>query len=157
MKNVHALLNDLADIQARCQRESDDIETGKHNDYGLYDELRGDIGDLLIDNAAALTSLLGKLNSLTEAVDASDTAAESGDIDDSHDEAIRVAARSLVEQACSVNSQDTGPDFTELRQAHTTALRAADGDSNDDEIAAWRETAELATAYLPGYQEPDID
>lgn len=59
---------------------------------------------------------------------------------------------------------DTAPDtivdrdrITELRKAHSQALRAADGDSNDDEIEAWRETAELAMALIPGYQEPDLD
>lgn len=155
------LLRDMLDryskLQRQRQQESDAIESGEHGSYELYDELEDNIAELFIDNAPALTALLARLDALTAAVTAYDTATEAGDNDDSHDEAIRVAAREVMEQARGAGGEHSGPDYADLRQAHTAALRAVDGDSNDDESAAWRETAELATAYLPGYQDPTID
>lgn len=53
------------------------------------------------------------------------------------------------------NGWDRHGEYADLHRAHADALRAAYGDSNDDEIAAWREVAELATALLPGYTQPD--
>ena len=151
------MLDKYANLQRQRQQESDAIESGEHGSYELYDELEDNIAELFIDNAPALTTLLARLDALTAAVTAYDTATEAGDNDDSHDEAIRVAAREVMEQARGAGGEHSGPDYADLCQAHTAALRAVDGDSNDDEIAAWRETAELATAYLPGYQEPTID
>ncbi|PZT90355.1 MAG: hypothetical protein DI630_31075 [Gordonia sp. (in: high G+C Gram-positive bacteria)] len=157
------MLDQYSDLQRRRRKENDAIESGEHNDYRLYDELHADIADLLIDNAEALTGLLGRLDSLAEAVTERDTAAEDGEDDDAHDEAIRVAARDLAELVGgSATPDESGrstktPNLDELRKAHTRALQAADGDSNDDEIEAWRDTAALATALLPGYQDPIID
>ncbi|MCT2300222.1 hypothetical protein M3G04_04795 [Dietzia cinnamea] len=147
------MLDRYANLQRQRQQESDAIESGEHGSYELYDELEDNIAELFIDNAPALTALLARLDALT----AYDTATEAGDNDDSHDEAIRVAAREVMEQTRGAGGEHSEPDYADLRQAHTAALRAVDGDSNDDEIAAWRETAELATAYLPGYQDPTID
>lgn len=155
--SLRELLDQYTNLQAQRAKENAAIEAGEHNDYGLYDELHNDIADLLIDHAPALTSLLARLDALTDAVTAHDIAAVSAGNDDSHDEAIRVTAREVVEQAPVADGEHGGPDYADLRQAHAAALRAVDGDSNDDEIAAWRETAELATAYLPSYQEPVVD
>ncbi|TCJ75102.1 UNVERIFIED_ORG: hypothetical protein EDC92_12018 [Dietzia maris] len=155
--SLRELLDQYTSLQAQRAKENAAIEAGEHNDYSLYDELHGDIADLLIDHAPELTSLLVRLDALTDAVTAYDTTTEAGDNDDSHDEAIRVTAREVVEQTRGADDQTTRPDYADLRQAHAAALRAVDGDSNDDEIAAWRETAELATAYLPSYQEPVVD
>ena len=154
---LHDLLTQYADLQRRRQQEADAIESGQHGSYELYDELEDDIAALLIDHAPELTSLLARLDALADAVTAYSTAADAGESDDGHDEAIRVAAREVVEQERGTGGEKAGTDYGDLRQAHTQALRAADGDSNDAEIAAWRETAELATAYLPGYEEPSID
>ena len=158
MKALRTLLDDLADIQARREQEADAIDAGEHNDYDLYDELEDDIADLLVDNAEALTALLGKIDTLATHLDNLDRA--EGDGDDGHDEAIRVAARDLIEDAPTNTTPDTAdgsPRLAELRQAHTRALHAADGDSNDEEIEAWRDTAEMATALVPGYQQPNTD
>lgn len=157
---LRQMLDQYSDLQRKRRTENDALESGEHNDYRLYDELHADIADLLIDNAEALTGLLGKLDSLAEAVTERDTAAEDGEDDDGHDEAIRVAARDLVELVggpATPHEPVSSTSLDELRKAHTRALQAADGDSNDDEIEAWRDTAELATALLPGYQEPNID
>lgn len=159
---LRQMLDQYSDLQRQRRTENDAIESGEHGSYELYDELHADIADLLIDNAEALTGLLGKLDSLADAVTERDTAAEDGEDDDGHDEAIRVAARNLVKLAGDSAPDEPGRSTTthsldELRKAHTRALQAADGDSNDDEIEAWRDTAELATGLLPGYQEPNID
>lgn len=154
---LRQMLDQYSDLQRRRRNENDAIESGEHGSYELYDELHADIADLLIDNAAALIALLSAVDSLAEAMTAYDSASEA---DGGHDEAIRVAARDLLEGASTATAPvtaDASARFIELRQAHTQALQAADGDSNDDEIAAWRDTAEQATALLPGYEEPSID
>lgn len=155
MNALRELLNDLADIQARREQEADAIDAGEHNDYGLYDELEDDIADLLIDRAAALAALLDKADLLAATLGDLDAATDSGGDDDGNDEAIRVAARDLLEDTPTAAVREDL--LAAVRAAHTQALHAADGDSNDDEIAAWRETAELATAFIPGYEDPTID
>lgn len=164
MKNLRTLLEDLADLQNRRQQEADDIDAGEHSDYGLYDELKDDIADLVTDNADMLAALLDKADTLATNLADFDTADEEGEDNDGHDEAIRVATRDLVTLAGGSTTPDAtdhnasrAPSLAALRGTHAQALRAADGDSNDDEIAAWRDTAELATALLPDYAEPIID
>lgn len=159
MKAVRVLLNDLADIQARRKQVADAINAGDHNDCSLDEALKDDIADLLIDSAEALAASLNRADLLAAHLDDFESAAECGADEDSHVEAIRLAARDLLNAASGAAAPATADDsttLTELRKAHAHALQAADGDSNDDEIAAWRETAELATALLPGYTEPTI-
>lgn len=43
----------------------------------------------------------------------------------------------------------------DLRAAHQIALDAAMGDSNDEEIEAWRELAEAALSAVPDYIGPE--
>ncbi|MFL0579593.1 hypothetical protein [Dietzia sp. 179-F 9C3 NHS] len=97
------LVDKHAELTAARQREINDMEGGLHDDYRVYDELHDDIGDLLIEHEQLLASLADSLDGLADAVAAHDKAEETGDGDDSLEEAIRVAARHVLATA-------TGPD-----------------------------------------------
>lgn len=55
-----------------------------------------------------------------------------------------------------VHESDRQHQLAQLQKLHLTALRAADGGSNDDEIEALQDLAEAALSMLDDYTAPEL-
>lgn len=67
----------------------------------------------------------------------------------------RLTSAEAAQQAAYEMCQDADQ-LRGLQGLHADALRSAEGDSNDDEIAAWRDLAETALGHVDGYVEPEV-